>query len=71
MLKKLAFLVFSVSMAAFAQDLYIPDNPYDLADDYTKSKNSFKRERWFYEQRMYPFNYIPEDVYNRAIEQKK
>jgi hypothetical protein len=53
-----------------SQDLLIPDNPYERADDLTKSKKSFNRERWFYEQRMYPNNYIPEDAYGKAYEQK-
>ena len=53
-----------------SQDLLIPDNPYERADDFTKSKKSFNRERWFYEQRMYPNNYIPEDAYGKAYEQK-
>jgi photosystem II stability/assembly factor-like uncharacterized protein len=53
-----------------SQDLYIPNNPYDKADDYTKTKNSFNRERWFYEQRMFPNNFIPSDAYEKAFEQK-
>lgn len=54
----------------YSQDLNIPDNPYDKADDYTKSKNSFNRERWFNEQRMFPYNTFPEDAYGKAYEQK-
>ncbi len=60
----------SFTSALFTQDLYIPNNPYDNADELTKSKKSFNRERWFYEQRMYPFNYIPEDAYGKAVEQR-
>jgi hypothetical protein len=48
----------------------IENNPYDKADDFTKTKKSFNRERWFYEQRMFPNNYIPQDAYSKAIEQK-
>lgn len=66
----IALLVSLASGQIFTQDLSIPNNPYDNADDYTKSKNSFKRERWFYEQRMYPNNFIPEDAYGKAYEQK-
>jgi photosystem II stability/assembly factor-like uncharacterized protein len=54
----------------FSQDLYIPNNPYDKADEQLKNRNSFKRERWFYEQRMYPYNFIPEDAYGKAYEQR-
>jgi len=53
-----------------AQDLIIPDNPYDAADDATKQQKAFLRERWFYEQRMYPFNYLPEDAYGKAMRQR-
>ena len=50
----------------FAQDLKIPNNIYEQADEYTKSKKSFNRERWFFEQRMYPNNFIPDDAYSKA-----
>ncbi len=49
----------------------IRDNPYDQAGDEIKSKKSFQRERYFYEQRMFPDNSIPKDAYNKAYEQKK
>ncbi|MCX7833034.1 MAG: T9SS type A sorting domain-containing protein [Ignavibacteria bacterium] len=55
----------------YSQDLYIPNNPYDKADEITKSRNAFKRERWFYEQRMYPFNFIPTDAYEKAYRQRE
>jgi len=61
-------LLFTAS--ALTQDLYIPGNPYDNANEYTKNRNSFNRERWFYEQRMYPYNFIPEGVYERAMQQR-
>lgn len=53
-----------------SQDLSIPNNPYDMAPDEVKNRNAFKRERWFYEQRMYPYNYLPEDAYSKAIKQR-
>lgn len=53
-----------------AQDLYIPDNPYDKADEYTKTKNAFNRERWFNEQRMFPYNQYPPDAYEKAMMQR-
>lgn len=56
---------------SFAQDLYIPNNPYDEAPEATKKRNSFNRERWFYEQRMFPNNFIPEDAYKNAYEQRE
>lgn len=66
----IAFFLCFAAGQIFSQDLFIPDNPFEKADDYTKSKKSFNRERWFYEQRMYPNNYIPEDAYGKAYEQK-
>jgi photosystem II stability/assembly factor-like uncharacterized protein len=59
----MCFLISPVS----AQDLQIPDNPYDAADEAIRNRNAFKRERWFYEQRMYPFNSIPKDAYEKAL----
>ncbi|MBS1517991.1 MAG: hypothetical protein JSS91_07880 [Bacteroidetes bacterium] len=55
----------------YSQDLLIPDNPYDKADDQTRSSNAFQRERWFYEQRMFPNNTIPADAYEKAYRQKE
>jgi hypothetical protein len=70
-LTSLLIIALSIPCISIAQDLQIQDNPYDKADEYTKSKNSFKRERWFYEQRMFPNNYIPSDAYGKAYEQKE
>ncbi len=63
-----ALLYLSVSVCS--QDLIIKNNPYDKADEHTKSKKSFNRERWFYEQRMYPNNFIPADAYANSIDQR-
>lgn len=68
--KYLALILFLYSFSATAQDLVIENNPYDKADEYTKSKKSFNRERWFYEQRMFPNNYLPEDAYGKSVEQR-
>lgn len=64
------FTFILISSLVLSQDLYIKDNPYDYADNYNLNKNAFKRERWFYEQRMYPFNFIPENAYEKAYTQK-
>jgi len=56
--------------SAYAQDLFIPNNPYDQADETVKRQNAFNRERWFYEQRMYPGNSLPEDAYAKALRQR-
>jgi len=66
-----AFVLSFFNNSGISQDLFIENNPYDKADDYTKTRNSFNRERWFYEQRMFPNNHIPEDAYGRAFEQRE
>ncbi|MBX7043206.1 MAG: hypothetical protein K1X85_09905 [Ignavibacteria bacterium] len=69
-MKPLLLLVLLMSATSFAQDLYIPGNPYDLADDPVKNRKAFHREKWFFEQRMYPLNFIPADAYAKAIQQR-
>lgn len=64
------FILFFISGIIFSQELRIQDNPYDKADDIAKSRKAFQREKWFYEQRMYPGNYIPENAYEKALKQK-
>lgn len=65
------FLILLITSNTFSQDLDIKENPYDKADDLIKSRKAFQRERWFYEQRMYPNNFIPKDAYEKAYEQKE
>ncbi|HCV42853.1 MAG TPA: hypothetical protein DGH68_05180, partial [Bacteroidetes bacterium] len=48
----------------------IQGNPYERVDEYTQHRQAFNRERWFYEQRMYPFNALPENAYGRALQQR-
>ncbi|MCI0472408.1 MAG: hypothetical protein L0Y76_02365 [Ignavibacteria bacterium] len=67
----LFLLITLLPVILFAQDLQIPDNPYDNADDYTKSRKAFNRERWFFEQRMYPNNFIPENAYAKAQRERE
>lgn len=64
-------LLIFTSGIVLSQDLKIKNNPYDDADEITKSRKAFQRERWFYEQRMYPYNYIPKDAYQKAYEQRE
>ncbi|MBK8981416.1 MAG: hypothetical protein IPM38_03600 [Ignavibacteria bacterium] len=69
---KILFAVFfiSVSLDSKAQDLFIPGNPYDNAPETTRDRNSFNRERWFYEQRMYPDNKLPDNAYSNSLKQR-
>ncbi len=52
------------------QGLSIIDNPFDKVPEIVKRTKQFQRERWFYEQRMYPFNFIPENAYSNSLSQK-
>ncbi|MBZ0204073.1 MAG: T9SS type A sorting domain-containing protein [Ignavibacteria bacterium] len=70
MKKLLIFILFSVISIVNSQDLFIPASPYENADELIRNRNSFNRERWFYEQRMFPNNYLPEDAYSKAMDQK-
>lgn len=58
-------------MSGIAQDLNIPNNIYDKASEEVSQRNAFNRERWFYEQRMFPYNYIPADAYKIAYQQRE
>lgn len=60
-----------MTSVSVSQDLSIDNSPYDNADEITKSRKAFQREKWFYEQRMYPFNYIPSDAYEKAVMQRE
>ncbi len=64
------FLLIVTSIATIAQDLFIRDNLYDKASAKVKERKSFNRERWFYEQRMFPNNFIPDDAYQKAVDQR-
>ncbi len=43
---------------------------FSQAPEEVKSTKPFMREWWFYEQRAYPDDYIPEGAYERAIQQR-
>ncbi|HMT11262.1 MAG TPA: hypothetical protein PKA39_06520, partial [Ignavibacteria bacterium] len=66
----LALVLFSGFSAIFAQELQIVNSPYENVDEIISKRKSFNREKWFYEQRMYPNNYIPEDAYINAVKQR-
>ena len=65
----LLFLL-TITTAVFSQDIFIENSPYNNADEQISKRNAFQREKWFYEQRMYPFSTLPEDAYGKAYEQK-
>ncbi|MBK9332743.1 MAG: hypothetical protein IPM96_10170 [Ignavibacteria bacterium] len=65
------FLLLFTTGTIFSQDLKIRNNPYEKADEITRSRKAFQREKWFYEQRMYPDNFIPKDAYEKAYAHKE
>jgi hypothetical protein len=49
----------------------IKSSPFDKAPENVKETKAFQRAKYFYEQRMYPNNFIPEDAYEKAYQQKE
>jgi len=70
-MKKIILFILFFSSISFFFFFFIANNPYENADSYNSKKNAFNRERWFYEQRMYPNNYIPDNAYENAFKQKE
>ena len=66
----LTLVLFSCLINISAQELQIVNSPYENVDELISKRKSFNREKWFYEQRMYPNNYIPEDAYINAVKQR-
>ncbi len=44
---------------------------YSQAPDYVKNTKAFSREWWFYQQRAYPFDKIPDGAYNNSLLQRE
>jgi len=75
MIKIILFFSFLLSSVLItAQTKYtdkLKDNSiFTQAPEYIKSTKPFMREWWFYEQRAYPDDYIPEGAYENAIRQR-
>lgn len=69
----LSFIVFFFvqgNVILLSQEFPIKDNPYDNVNENISRRNAFNREKWFYEQRVYPYNSIPADAYSKAVEQR-
>ncbi len=64
------FLIMLFPVLVQAQEFSFTGSPYNNADDNTKSSVPFNRERWFYEQRMYPDGFIPQNAYANALKQR-
>ena len=70
MTKIITVILFLLVTTVYAQDTEENITRYDNAPQDVNSRNSFQREKWFYEQRIFPYDKIPTDAYNRAFNQK-
>jgi photosystem II stability/assembly factor-like uncharacterized protein len=52
------------------QDPLLPESVYLSAPDEIRNRKPFGREWWFYEQRAYPFEKIPDNAYLNSIMQR-
>ncbi len=51
-------------------DVLLPNSVYSNAPEEIQNSKSFNRQRWFFEQRAYPYNNIPENAYANAMQQR-
>jgi photosystem II stability/assembly factor-like uncharacterized protein len=51
-------------------DILIENSVYSEAPEYIQQRKPFIRQRWFFEQRAYPNNFIPENAYANAMIQR-
>ncbi len=71
---KLLALLFLLSILNFAQveytDKLLENSIFTSAPEEVKNKKPFAREWWFYEQRAFPNDFIPENAYLNAIRER-
>lgn len=53
-----------------SSDELMPNSIFSQVPDNIKNSKPYLRYRWFYEQRAYPNDYIPEDAYKNSIDQR-
>jgi len=67
-------ILFLFTVTAFPQiefgDVLLEHSVYSEAPEEIQNTEAFIHERWFYEQRLYPFEQIPVNAYSNAIEQR-
>jgi photosystem II stability/assembly factor-like uncharacterized protein len=51
-------------------DELMPNGIFSQIPDDIRHSKPYLRVRWFYEQRAYPYDYIPENAYQNSIDQK-
>lgn len=67
-----AFLLgFVLSYRVYAQDILLSQSPYSRVPDDVQKTKSFQREKWFYEQRLYPYITLPAGAYINAFAEKQ
>ena len=75
-MKAFIYLIFLFVTAGsnFAQttytDILIENSVYSEAPESIQQTKPFIRQRWFFEQRAYPNNFIPENAYANAMDQR-
>lgn len=53
-----------------SMDELMPNGIFSEVPDDIRHSKPYLRHRWFYEQRAYPYDYIPEDAYIKSLVQK-
>ncbi len=71
MLRKIILLFFLNVPVVFPQNYDVRNTKYDEVPFEISSRNSFQREKWFYEQRIYPTGFIRKEAYTDALIQKE
>ena len=66
-----AELLFLLLLAAGAGNNFAQQIDFNSVPGEVKQRNSFQREKWFYEQRIFPGNNLAGDLYLNALSQKQ
>jgi photosystem II stability/assembly factor-like uncharacterized protein len=70
MKKSIILILLLFSSNSFSQYITEYWSRYDNVPDEISSSKSFQREKWFYEQRIFPNENIPPNAYDKAFKQK-
>jgi len=69
-----SIILIAITSVSFSQtsytDILIENSVYADAPEEIQQTKPFIRQRWFFEQRAYPNNFIPEDAYANAMNQR-
>ena len=53
-----------------SSDELMPNSIFSQVPDEIRNSKPYLRYRWFYEQRAFPNDYIPEDAYKNSLNQR-